>query len=171
MTKILTLLRYAQAGGSEKNDSERPLTAQGMTMPARTAAHLRESGMVPQHILCSPALRTRQTAQLLIDALGEKPPLTIVDALYGAEPEQVLEIIRAQEDGERLMVIGHNPWVHVLALTLAAPASFSAHAAIKGLYPPAACAVFRFTILKWADVTRGTGELVDFHYPGAVPHG
>ena len=67
----------------------------------------------PDLILCSPAKRTRETLAEILPALPNKPRAVYVDALYSA-PGDYAEIIADNgDDAERLLVVGHNPTIHL----------------------------------------------------------
>jgi phosphohistidine phosphatase len=172
MPKTLLLMRHAEAGTApSQRDFDRQLTPNGEAMPSQVALYVQRLQLAPQKIICSPAARTRATAKLFMENLKEQPQLVVEEKLYGAAPEDVLDIIHAESDAERLMVIGHNPWVHMLALTLSKPQTLMDHAAMKSIYPPASCAVLQVDG-AWADVARATCSLTDFYYPAkGMSHG
>ena len=118
----LTLLRHAKSSWSDDtlDDRERPLNARGNRDAPAVAALL--SSLQPiTHVLCSPALRTRQTLQHLIGAGAVDPAsVTIEPTLYLASSERIETLIHAAERAhgtavDHLLVIGHNPGLETLA--------------------------------------------------------
>src|SRR5690606_17363989 len=67
-------------------------------------------------VLCSPAARTRETAGLLLTALGNTVDVAFVDGIYDAAAGDLLRIVREKGGGARdLLLVGHNPGVSDLA--------------------------------------------------------
>jgi phosphohistidine phosphatase len=104
------------------------------------------------------------------DAIGKKAPQPQVDfvpELYGAEPTQLLEIIRMAEvaDPERLMLIGHNPGMHELALMLTGSGEASAKKALEDNLPTAGLAIIDFATDDWSEVAFRRGKLARFTSP------
>jgi len=120
--KRLTLIRHANAEQDvDVRDFERPLSRKGQGEALDMARRFQERGLIPDLILASAALRTRETADTFAKVLGVLPRLLQADdALYLADGEQILGAIRAV--GPRvthLMVIGHNPGISAAAISLA----------------------------------------------------
>jgi phosphohistidine phosphatase len=118
--RTLYLLRHAayEGDGHTTADHDRPLTAEGRRAAQRLARFLRGVEPQPVIIVCSTALRARQTVDLLASALGDVE--VIFDAgLYEADAADLLRRIqRVPAEATALMVVGHNPGLHVLALEL-----------------------------------------------------
>jgi phosphohistidine phosphatase len=104
----LILMRHAKSawGDPEQDDHDRPLNQRGQASAARLGNWLRARGHVPARILCSDAVRTRETCERL--ALPLEPELR--QDLYLAEAETILRIVAAAAD-RPLLVIGHNPGI------------------------------------------------------------
>jgi phosphohistidine phosphatase len=90
-----------------------------------------------------------------------------VDDLYGADPTQLLLSIRmaAADDPKRLMLVGHNPGMHELALTLAGSGDAAGRRALGENLPTAGLAVFDFAVDDWNDVAFRRGKLLLFVSP------
>jgi phosphohistidine phosphatase len=81
--------------------------------------HLRTLPLEPELVLCSAAVRTRETLELMQLALSDAR-VTVEEQLYGASSDDLLDRIRLVPDAVgSLMLIGHNPALHELALDLA----------------------------------------------------
>jgi phosphohistidine phosphatase len=115
----LILLRHAHADAAplEGNDADRPLSARGRSEASHAAARLLSLGLVPDLVLFSPALRTRETAEILRTALGlPLQSFRELGALYLAAPPILrLQIAAIEPQVHRLMIIGHNPGLSELA--------------------------------------------------------
>lgn len=120
--KRLSLIRHANAEqDADVRDFERPLSRKGRGEADEMAKRFLERGLVPDLILTSAAVRTRETADIFARVLGVAPRLMQAeDSLYLADGEHILGCIRAV--GPRvghLMVIGHNPGISAAAISLA----------------------------------------------------
>jgi phosphohistidine phosphatase len=119
----LTLLRHAKSSWDEPGlaDHDRPLAARGRKACRRLSAWLGDSGPRPELVLCSTAVRARQTLAPLLQALGE-PPVRYEEGLYhaagGALQARIAELDPALVE---VLLVGHNPGLHDLVLLLAAP--------------------------------------------------
>ncbi|QGQ19526.1 histidine phosphatase family protein [Cellulomonas sp. JZ18] len=125
----LVLLRHAKAEpAGSLPDHERPLALPGRRQASAAGAALAAAGLAPAHVLCSSALRTRQTWELVRTALAaagaQDPALVVTDALYDATSGDLAELVRqAPEDAGTVLVVGHEPTTSHAAVTLAGPGS------------------------------------------------
>lgn len=144
--RTLHLLRHAKSSWSDPGlaDHDRPLSGRGRRAAGLVARHFVDANIVPDLVLCSTALRAHQTLDLILPAI--KPPKIILDRqLYDAGERQMLDYLRGLPEGaEAVLLIGHNPGLHLLAATLAQPDSSAALPARGGKFPTAALASFRF---------------------------
>ena len=84
-THRLVLLRHAKAEhGLDVPDHDRPLTLRGRRQSAEVGTALAEAGLVPDLVLCSSSVRTRQTWELARGPLGAEPEVVFSDELYDA---------------------------------------------------------------------------------------
>ncbi len=161
--KTLLLLRHGKSSWKDTHlaDQERPLSKRGQR-DSHTMGHLLlDRELVPQVVLSSSAKRTAQTAEILCEDCREIGPVHLLDELYLAEPAAYLDVLHTLPEGiERVMVIGHNPGLEALLLTLGRR--------IEAM-PTAALAHLALPISSWAELTQETeGELVDFWTPQDV---
>jgi phosphohistidine phosphatase len=116
----LLLLRHAKSSWDDaaQSDHARPLNPRGRAAAKAMREVIRNLGLTPDVILVSSARRTLQT----LDALApwdETPIIEMMDGLYLATPAKILGIIGGVSETVRsLMVVGHNPGLHELAMTL-----------------------------------------------------
>ncbi len=164
----LYLLRHASAQPlGEGGDRARPLDLAG-----RRAAHIlaaRYPGrLAPAIVLCSPALRTRETLELIASAFAKPPPVLLEEALYLASADRLLGRLRSLEpDVDAVLLIGHNPGLHELAMLLSDVATGSLIARVAAGFPPAALATFSIAV-EWAALDRRRARLVGFVRPEDV---
>jgi phosphohistidine phosphatase len=161
----LYVLRHAKSSWKQPGlaDHDRPLAGRGRHAGEALARHLCEQGIEPQLVLCSTALRTRETLERIGPALGTGA-VHFERELYGASAAVLLERLRSVPDTvESVMLIGHNPGVQELALNLAGDAPQAGRLAAK--YPTAALATFAYAGTTWHDLSPGTADLIGFVRP------
>lgn len=117
-SRRLIVLRHAKSDqySDAPTDHDRPLNPRGIRSAPLIGARLAELGWVPQVVVSSDALRTRQTWDKIADALGGSPEVSFTRSLYLAGPPEVREALAELPDGvETAMVVGHNPgWEEVV---------------------------------------------------------
>ena len=140
----LHLLRHAKADRDEAaEDRRRKLTRRGREAARRVGENLPSSLGALDLVLCSTALRTRETAKLVLAHLTPPPRVRFEDGLYLAGRAALIERLSQLEDSiGSVMVIGHNPGLHMLALALAASDSPAYSALASGKFPTTARASF-----------------------------
>ena len=165
----LALLRHAKSSWDNPNSSDfdRPLNPRGQKNAPEAGMALRELGARPDLILCSPAKRTRETLDLVLPHLkGPAPTIQFEEALYHASAGQMLDRLRQTKDSAAaVLLVGHNPGLHALALTLAGSGAAADLALLSERYPTSAIALIRFDVVKWRELAAAKGHLMDFWTP------
>jgi phosphohistidine phosphatase len=111
----LVIVRHAEAASGEP-DELRPLTPEGRDAARALGRRLADEGIAPDAVLTSPLLRARETAQELARPAGLEPEPDERLA-PGATPEAVRAA--AEERGETVVVVGHQPDCSRIAAALA----------------------------------------------------
>lgn len=161
MTRRLVMIRHAKSGWDDFQaaDHDRVLTERGQAAALTIGQWLRATGYLPDVILTSDAVRTRQTTALVIKGMGSEPPVHQVASLYHAAPQTLIDVARAVHD-QTVAVVGHNPGIAMTAeLLLKSP---PAHDRFFD-YPTGATTVIDFADEDWCKPQAGT--LVDFIVP------
>lgn len=143
------LLRHAKAqhAAPGQRDFDRPLSDDGYAAAEIVADKAADKDYRPDLVICSTALRCRQTADALRRAMTPPPEFRFVDALYNATPDVYLEIISSQATEGSVMLVGHNP---VIEQTLEALIGHDALVgALPGGFPTAGLAVIDATSSGW----------------------
>lgn len=167
----LILFRHAKSSWDDASlkDFERPLNVRGRQAAPRMGRYLATVGHTPDLILCSSAVRTRETAKLALAKLEGAPLPKFMDGLYLAEAERIMDVIRTTPGSiQKLMLIGHNPGLQDLAIDLIGRASVSDMRRLQTKLPTAAVVVIKFACLSWRDVASNTGDLESFVAPRDV---
>jgi phosphohistidine phosphatase len=168
----LSLLRHAKSSWSDARlrDFERPLSERGESAAPRMAAFMARRGLVPDFVLCSPAVRARQTLRLMLPHFEKAPRVAYEDAIYLGSPGILLKLIRAADAKVRhTMVVGHDPGLHMLAFELAGSGCEGDLQALAEKLPTAGLAVLAFDADAWSDVDRGHGRLKLLTSPKRLP--
>lgn len=110
--KTLLVLRHAKAVRPETGllDFDRALSGRGRRDAQAVGHWLAAEGLQPDLVIASSALRTRETAELVVEAaeLDDEPLLT--EDLYGADDATCLEVLSSHAEGEdTVLLVGHNP--------------------------------------------------------------
>jgi phosphohistidine phosphatase len=168
----LMLLRHAKTENDAPSgrDQDRQLDKRGRHDAAEIGGWIGRHPPFPDLALVSPATRAHQTWDIAWEAMKDRAPhprVELLPELYGADPSQLLQTIRgvAPTDPHRLMVIGHNPGMHELALALTGSGDADGRKALADNLPTSGLAIFDFAINDWDDVAFRRGKLVLFVSP------
>jgi phosphohistidine phosphatase len=163
----LVLLRHAKAEHSGVADELRRLTTLGTHQAAGVGQSLRATGLLPERVLVSSALRTRETWAGVAEGLAGDPAPDVVttDALYAAGIADVVVQVKATDARVRtLLVVGHEPAMSGTAAHLAGSGSAAHLAQVRTGLPTAAYAVLEVPG-PWADLGPMGALLLDVVRP------
>lgn len=165
MTKTLLLLRHGKSDWDRDtgNDRERPLAKRGRKAAKAVGRFIADAGQIPDAVVTSPTVRTRETASLAAEAGDWSCPVREDDALYGAGTPDVLAVMRAEPDATgTLMLVGHEPtWSETVADLIGG----GAHRV-----PTGAVARIDFDVDSWSQVGPDMGRLTLLLPPRLLPH-
>lgn len=162
----LILLRHGKAApqGSAP-DFERSLEARGIEESRQVGQYLADEGLWPDLALISPSFRTRETWQAVHLSLNNVEMEAVPD-LYLASSDAVLDTIQQHGGTARtLIVVGHNPSLHDLAVELVDHGDRYAFSRMRDYFPTAAFAVLDLADGEWRDLRRHSMRLDRFHVP------
>jgi len=116
------LLRHAKSDWDSDavDDLARPLAERGCKAAERMGIWMRGHASVPDYVISSPAVRARETARILCEALGrEAMQIVYEDSLYLADAGELLSLMRGLPDeAKSVMLVGHNPGLEELLVYL-----------------------------------------------------
>lgn len=163
-SRLIALMRHAKAEQQGPTDFDRPLAERGHRDAAELGSWLDREGFEADHAIVSAALRTRETWTSVAAAADWELDPEVDRGLYAAGPDTALDLVReVDDDVRRLLVIGHNPTIAVLAQLLDdGDGDPELAEEMLGGYPTGAVAVFEHSG-SWADLAEGTARLVGFH--------
>ena len=167
--KTVLLLRHAKSAWSNPGlvDHERPLSSRGERAAEIMAEYIADKCPRLDIILCSTAVRTRQTLAPLVRRLpAPAPPIALEKGLYLASEAALLARLQAlTEEAGTALLIGHNEGIGELAAALAGRGPADPLKALREKFPTGALAVLRSPAKQWADLTLGATELLAFVRP------
>ena len=156
----LILVRHAKSDWkSETNqDFDRPLSAKGKKTATKVGKWLQQQDLMPDQILLSPALRTVQTFKRFCKEC--EIPYRLINELYLAELDTLIEVLQSAPNVKRLMVIGHNPGLEQLNRYLQGNHIDTG----TELFPT--CSLAHFILPQdWQTLEAGDGHLQQFIRP------
>ena len=158
--KTLFLMRHAKSSWKEDglDDHERPLKKRGKKDIKLIAKVMKKNNFNPDLIITSSAVRAKDTADLLAEALGYKGKIVVSDDLYMGEPADYMKILQGIKDKyDSVLIVGHNPGLEAYLQII--------DGEIEAL-PTAGLGYLMLAIDEWSEITLETmGDLVGFWKP------
>jgi phosphohistidine phosphatase len=158
--KQLIIVRHAKSSLDDPSldDFDRPLNERGLRDAPEMAKRLREKRFKPDHILSSSALRTKLTASLMSNTIGQPDNLTFTKKLYFCSPKECITLVSKIKDKiKSLMIVSHNTMLEELIGNLS-----------KGEithFPTCSVAIFEFDIDSWKSIKVKKAILVHYDFP------
>ena len=160
------LLRHAKSDWPDVPDRDRPLAKRGQRDAPVIGRWLHDHGYLPEIVICSAALRTRQTWDLVAPELGGSPSVTFEPRAYAASAITLLYLVRELPAACRAaLLIGHNPGVSELASNLLEAAGDETPGSPGLRFPTAAAAILEFDG-DWAGLSLAQARLLAYTSPG-----
>jgi phosphohistidine phosphatase len=166
----LMLLRHAKTERAEpgQRDRDRVLTKRGRADAAVIGAYMAHHGLTPDLALVSPAKRTQETWALLAEAFDKAPRSVNEEHLYNANSEALIAVIGATRGAHCLLVVGHNPSLHDVAVQLAVSGDAAARAQLAEKLPTSGLVVIDLAFDDWSRLQRPAGRLERYVTPKLV---
>jgi phosphohistidine phosphatase len=162
--KQLRILRHGKSDwySGARTDHDRPLNDRGRTDAERVGRWLSENEFLPDQIVCSTAVRTRETIDLVSKAADwEGVEIEYDDSLYLASESTIVGIASEYlRECDRLLIVGHNPGMDYVLLRFCPSVVASRN---HKLMTTAAVAVIQFS-----DSSLDDPELLEFRRPGEL---
>jgi len=167
----LLLLRHAKAERPEAGieDRGRTLIDRGRKDAARIGAYMASHGLVPDRVATSPSARTQETWKCAAAAFRPSPAATSSEHLYNATPSAILGVIKETPvSAHTLLIVGHNPGLHELALTLIASGDVEMRERLREKLPTSSLVIIDFALDAWAKLRGQSGRLERFVTPKSL---
>lgn len=159
----LVLLRHAKAEPDQGlGDHARPLALRGRRQATAVGRDLSLAGLEPTTVLCSDAVRTRQTWDLASSSLPTSAEaVSVLSELYESSVAEVLASLNGVDENSRvLLIVGHEPAISMTAAYLAAESSHDGSLAQVRVGVPTASACILTSDRPWSAWARGSAQLV-----------
>lgn len=155
----LILLRHAHAepAAPGQDDLDRALSLQGQAEAEAAGRWLKEHALLPDRVLCSPARRTRETIERVLESLGFVE-VRHEPRIYEATPGSLIQVADEHSELGRVLLVGHNPGLEQLMALLSSGQTSD----FRGM-PAAGIAVLRLP--EGAALEPGIAELAAFWWP------
>ncbi|MEO6051216.1 MAG: histidine phosphatase family protein, partial [Pyrinomonadaceae bacterium] len=157
--KTLFILRHAKSSWSEPDlsDFERPLNERGLRAAPFMGELMGKNGFQPSVILSSPAVRAKQTAQLVKKSGNLDADIRFEHRIYEASPQSLRQVVSEIDDSyESAMLVGHNPGIEGFISFLTG--------SLEPM-PTAALAMIELNVGKWNVIDDGCGESQNIFRP------
>ena len=119
--KNLFLLRHAKSSwdNAALGDFDRPLSKRGISNAIQLSEYIQKHSISFDLVLSSPSERTQSTLDLVMSSLDPIPSSNLKECIYHASAPSLIQLITEQdEEINNLLIIGHNPGLHILTETL-----------------------------------------------------
>ncbi|MCS5489932.1 phosphohistidine phosphatase SixA [Algoriphagus limi] len=151
--KRLFLLRHGEASFSADLDFDRTLTPKGKGKVSHVAARLNELAPEIGKVYCSPAQRTKETANIVAERVLIKNQ-EYVRSIYDGDLQDLMDILEnTPQDFNEVLIVGHNPLISLFAANLS-----------DGEYlnmQPGDLIYIEFPLDSWKLITFGSGVLCE----------
>jgi phosphohistidine phosphatase len=158
----LLLLRHAKSSWelAGELDYERGLTDRGRADCALIADYFEREQITPDRVICSGARRARETLEGVALGLPTDTVVKYEDQLYQSTVDRSYAVLQdISDDLETVLIVGHNPSIHDLAVDLADGGDELETLAVK--FPTSALALFAFAG-SWSELGPDSAELTGF---------
>ncbi len=170
--RTVSLYRHAKSSWDDPSleDFDRGLSPRGEAAAPAMGHYIRHNALVPELVLLSPALRARETFLRSFGEGDDTPSLRLDERLYHASSATMLDLLRnLPPDTTHVMVLGHNPGLHALALDLFSQGASDAADALCRKFPTCGLAVIDMDLDDWTALGVGDGHLRLFMTPKTLP--
>lgn len=166
--KTLYILRHAktETGSLQQSDASRQLVERGEKAAQILGAYLFRHEIRPDKVICSDAVRTRQTLQQIESVYPNKLNVEFSAKAYQASANELICLLNTLPDPVKsVMILAHNPGVHQLALKFAHQGDEKLLDILHMKYPTCALATLSLGEVLWSDVGSAKGILTDLVTP------
>jgi phosphohistidine phosphatase len=166
----LMLLRHAKTERAEpgQRDRDRKLTKRGRDDAAVIGAYMARHGLTPDLALVSPAKRAQETWALVAPAFAKAPRHVNDERIYNATTEALFKLISETRGAHSLVVVGHNPGLHDIAVQLIASGDVDMRERVAEKLPTAGLVVIDLAFDDWSRLHLHSGRLERYVTPKLI---
>jgi phosphohistidine phosphatase len=167
----LMLLRHAKTERAQpgERDRDRKLTKRGRSDAPLIGAYMARHGLVPDLALVSPATRAQETWALIANCFAKETPAVVKDErIYNADPQKLMALLGETDGAKSVVLVGHNPGLHELAVQLIASGDVEARERITEGLPTSGLVVVDLAFDDWSRLHPHAGRLERFVSPRLI---
>lgn len=167
----LFILRHAKTEPAEpgKDDRSRALIERGRRDAGQIGAYMASHALIPDRVVLSPARRVQETWKYLAGAFKPAPGATTSERVYEATPHDIFGVlVGTPAPVHSLMVVGHNPSLHEVALMLVASGDIEARERLREKLPTSGLVIIDFALDEWSRLHPQSGRLERFITPKTI---
>jgi phosphohistidine phosphatase len=167
----LLILRHAKTEPADpgQDDHNRALVERGRREAGQIGAYMASHALIPDRVVLSPARRAQETWKHLSEALKPAPGAATDDRVYEATPQDIFSILAgAPAPVKSLMVVGHNPSLHEVALMLIASGDIEARERLREKLTTGGLVIIDFAFDDWSKLHPRSGRLERFVTPKSI---
>jgi phosphohistidine phosphatase len=166
----LMLLRHAKTerAAPGERDRDRKLMKRGRADAPLVGAYMVQHHLTPDLALVSPATRAQETWALVAGAFAQPRRYASEDRIYNATAEMLLAVIGGARKAETLLLVGHNPGLHDLAVRMIASGDVNMREQLKEKLPTSGLVVIDLPIEDWSLIRLHAGRLERFVSPRLI---
>lgn len=138
---------------------DRTLTLEGQSTVRSLGRHLTKENFHPGVILCSPSVRTTETAHNLVEEMAiSESIIDFKDEIYNASVRELLALINSLDESEQqVAIVGHNPAISYFG-------EYLTNEGIGGM-EPCSIVTIRLEDIKWKEASQGDGTFISYFHP------
>jgi phosphohistidine phosphatase len=163
----LLLLRHSKTerGTAGERDRDRKLAARGRADAPAIGAYMLRHRLLPDVALVSPAARAAETFELVAAEFKKQPRVVGDERIYNASAETLIRLVHETGEAKTLLLVGHNPGLHDLALRLIASGNTEMRERLNEKLPTSGLVVIDFAFDDWSRLHANSGRLERFVSP------
>ncbi len=166
----LMLLRHAKTerAAPGERDRDRKLMKRGRADAPTIGAYMARHGLIPDLAVVSPAKRAQETWALVAGAFAKAPRMVSDERIYNANPYELIGVIGEKRKAQTLVVVGHNPGLHDLAMQLIASGDVEMREQLNEKLPTSGLVVIDLPVNDWSLLRPHAGRLERFVSPRLI---
>jgi len=150
-------------------DHSRRLIERGRKDAVKVGAYMASHGLIPDRVVVSPSARTQETWKFAATAFRPAPAANPSERLYNASTAAIIGVIKeTPAAAHTLLVVGHNPGLHEVALFLIASGDIEAREQLREKLPTSSLVIIDFAVDSWGKLHPQSGRLERFVTPKSL---
>jgi phosphohistidine phosphatase len=171
--KLICLMRHseavAQLSETITRDFDKPLTDDGIHQLEHVRGFFKAQHFLPDLILCSPTIRTRQTLEWVQEALGTGAEVVVDEEIYGIKAEGLLHKLSLLPNKKStVLIVGHNPAISEVMQTFWNLVKNKNAVSLDLPAKPAQLAIFRTQAASWESILSEEFMLEASYMPQSI---